>query len=47
MDEVVEILEDKGLLKESQGAQIVDLEKYNLNPALIKKTDGGYTLHYT
>ena len=46
MDEVVEILEDKGLLKESQGAQIVDLEKYNLNPALIKKTDGA-TLYIT
>ena len=46
MDEVVEILEDKGLLKESQGAQIVDLEEYNLNPALIKKTDGA-TLYIT
>lgn len=46
MDEIVQILEDKGLLKESQGAQVVDLEKYNLNPALIKKTDGA-TLYIT
>ncbi len=33
-------LEDKGLLVESQGAQIVDLEKYGLGVALIKKSDG-------
>ncbi|GBG94491.1 arginyl-tRNA synthetase [Ligilactobacillus salitolerans] len=46
MDEIVELLEEKGLLKESRGAEIVDLEKYNLNPALIKKTDGT-TLYIT
>lgn len=46
MDEVVQLLEDKNLLKESQGAEIVDLDKYNLNPALIKKTDGA-TLYIT
>lgn len=46
MDEIVEILEDKGLLQESRGAEIVDLEKYGLNPALIKKTDGS-TLYIT
>ena len=46
MDEVVQMLEDKGLLQESKGAEIVDLEKYNLNPALIKKTDGA-TLYIT
>ncbi|KRM90320.1 arginine--tRNA ligase [Liquorilactobacillus cacaonum] len=46
MDEVVEMLEKQHLLKESQGAQIVDLEEYNLNPALIKKTDGA-TLYIT
>src|SRR5699024_10208552 len=33
-------------LKESQGAEIVDLEKYDLNPALIRKTDGA-TLYIT
>lgn len=46
MAEIVEILADKGLLHESRGAQIVDLSKYHLNPALIKKTDGA-TLYIT
>lgn len=46
MDEVLEILEEKGLLQESQGASIVDLEEFNLNPALIKKSDGA-TLYIT
>ncbi len=46
MDEVVQMLEDKHLLQESKGAEIVDLEKYDLNPALIKKTDGA-TLYIT
>lgn len=40
MDEIDQLLADKHLLQESRGAQIVDLEKYNLNPALIKKSDG-------
>lgn len=46
MDEIVTILEEKQLLQESRGAQIVDLEKYDLNPALIRKTDGA-TLYIT
>ncbi|WP_019779455.1 arginine--tRNA ligase, partial [Streptococcus sobrinus] len=47
MDEVVSILEDKGLLEESQGAQVVKLDKYGIeNPALIKKSDGA-TLYIT
>ncbi|HFI0563569.1 TPA: arginine--tRNA ligase [Streptococcus suis] len=46
MDEGIQILEEKGLLKESKGAQIVDLESYNLPPALIRKTDGA-TLYIT
>ncbi|KRN88504.1 arginine--tRNA ligase [Ligilactobacillus ceti] len=46
MDEIVELLEDRDLLQESQGASIVDLESYNLNPALIKKSDGA-TLYIT
>ena len=46
MDEGIQILEDKGLLQESKGAQIVDLESYNLPPALIRKTDGA-TLYIT
>ncbi|MCP1639494.1 arginyl-tRNA synthetase [Streptococcus gallinaceus] len=46
MDEGIQILEEKGLLKESKGAMIVDLEKYDLPPALIKKSDGA-TLYIT
>lgn len=46
MDEGIQILEDKGLLKESKGAKIVDLESYNLPPALIMKSDGA-TLYIT
>ncbi|MBP5816372.1 arginine--tRNA ligase [Lactiplantibacillus plantarum] len=46
MQEVVDILEDKHLLQESQGAEVVDLSKYDLNPALIKKSDGA-TLYIT
>lgn len=33
-------LSDKGLLHESNGAQVVDLEEYKLGTALIKKSDG-------
>lgn len=40
MQAVIDDLKAKGLLKESQGAQVVDLEKYDLNPALILKSDG-------
>jgi arginyl-tRNA synthetase len=39
-------LKDKGLMVESQGAQIVDLEEYGMNPALITKSDGS-TLYVT
>lgn len=46
MAEIVQLLEDKHLLKESRGAEIVDLSKYDLNPAMIKKTDGA-TLYLT
>ena len=43
---VVKDLKEKGLLHESQGAQVVDLSKYHLNPALILKSDGA-TLYIT
>ena len=46
MDEGIQILEDKGLLQESKGASIVDLEDFNLPPAMIKKSDGA-TLYIT
>ena len=46
MDEAVQILEDKGLLKESKGASIVEFDDVNLPPAMIKKSDGA-TLYIT
>lgn len=46
MDEGVQILEDKGLLKESKGASIVELDDVNLPLAMIKKSDGA-TLYIT
>lgn len=46
MERVVNMLKDANLLKESEGAQIVDLEEYNMSPALIMKSDGS-TLYIT
>ena len=47
MDEVVDILTEKGLLEESQRCSVVNLEKYGIeHPALIKKSDGA-TLYIT
>ena len=46
MDEAVQILEEKGLLKESKGASIVELDDVNLPPAMIKNSDGA-TLYIT
>ena len=46
MDEGIKILEEKGLLEESKGASIVNLDDVNLPPAMIKKSDGA-TLYIT
>ncbi|MDD6484726.1 MAG: arginine--tRNA ligase [Clostridiales bacterium] len=40
MDEVVDILRKKGLLVESEGAQVVDLSDKNMPPCIILKSDG-------
>lgn len=40
MAPVIEELKQKGLLKESNGAQIVDLEAYGMPPCLILRSDG-------
>ena len=41
MDEVIQILESKGRLTESNGAKIVDLEDRGINtPCIIQKSDG-------
>ena len=46
MEEGIKILEEKGLLEESKGASIVNLDDVNLPPAMIKKSDGA-TLYIT
>lgn len=42
---LIEELEAKHLLKESQGAKIIDLEAYGMPPCLISKSDGGSIYH--
>jgi len=46
MDAVAQALSDKGLLGESEGAKIVDLEAHSMPPCLILRSDGG-TLYPT
>lgn len=46
MGRVIDIIKDKDLLKQSEGTNIVDLEEYNMPPALITKNDGS-TLYMT
>ncbi|MBO5239925.1 MAG: arginine--tRNA ligase [Clostridia bacterium] len=40
MSPIVEELKEKGLLTESRGAQVVDLEAYGMPPCMILKSDG-------
>ncbi len=40
MQPVIDELNEKGLMKQSQGASIVDLEEYGMPPCLILKSDG-------
>lgn len=40
MDSVVEEIENKGLLVESNGAKVVMLDEFNMPPCIIKKADG-------
>ena len=42
---LVEKLKEMELLVESQGAQVIDLEKYDMPPCLITKSDGGSIYH--
>lgn len=46
MPAIIDELEDKGLLKDSEGAKIVELQEYSLTDALIQKSDGS-TLYVT
>ena len=40
MQPIVDELKEKGLLVESRGAQVVDLEEYGMSPCIILKSDG-------
>ncbi|MCR5004576.1 MAG: arginine--tRNA ligase [Clostridiales bacterium] len=40
MDAPIALLREKGLLKESEGAQVVDLSEFNMPPCLVLKSDG-------
>lgn len=46
MQPVLDELEQKGLLVESEGAKVVDLSEYNMPPCLLVKADGA-TLYAT
>ncbi len=46
MDVVIDTLKEKNLLERSQDADIVDLEEFDMPPALIRKSDGS-TLYMT
>ena len=46
MPAVMKELEDKGLLKDSQGAKVVELQEFGLTDAVVQKSDGS-TLYVT
>ncbi len=46
LDQVIELVKEKGIAKESEGALIVDLEPHGLPPVMLRKKDGA-TLYIT
>lgn len=40
IDDVIALVKEKGLARESEGALVVDLEEHGLPPSLLRKTDG-------
>jgi len=46
LERTIELVEEKGIAKESEGALIVDLEPHNLPPVMLRKKDGA-TLYIT
>lgn len=46
LDDVIELVQKKGIARESEGALIVDLEPYGLPPVMLRKKDGA-TLYIT
>ena len=46
LDDVIRLVQDKGIAEESEGALIIDLEPYGLPPVMLRKKDGA-TLYIT
>ena len=46
LDDMIRLVQEKGIATESEGALIVDLERYGLPPAMLRKKDGA-TLYLT
>jgi arginyl-tRNA synthetase len=46
LDDVIKLVQEKGIAKESEGALIIDLEPYGLPPVMLRKKDGA-TLYLT
>ena len=46
LDEIIDLLKEENLAKESEGALMVELERFDLPPAMIRKSDGA-TLYLT
>jgi arginyl-tRNA synthetase len=46
LDRVIDLVQEKGIAKESEGALIIDLEPYGLPPVMLRKKDGA-TLYIT
>lgn len=40
LPEIIAMLEQKGLVKESEGALVVDLQEFNMPPCLVRRSDG-------
>ncbi|MEX2054079.1 MAG: arginine--tRNA ligase [Candidatus Colwellbacteria bacterium] len=46
LDRIITLLKDEEVIHESEGALIADLERFNLPPAMVRKSDGA-TLYLT
>ncbi len=46
LEQTIRLVQERGLARESEGALIIDLEKYGLPPCLLRKKDGA-TLYIT
>ncbi len=46
LERVIELVQEQGIARESEGALIIDLEPYNLPPVMLRKKDGA-TLYIT